>query len=126
MHQHWPVQSRVLHFFCIRCEIAPLHLPKTFFRQPCANLKLKTGHTFGIENLLDFDSLDQNLFHSTASNAKYILHFVQDHLHFDAPDQNLLDLIGFPVVGSCRIPAASLHPSPDRRPHSSFYCTRFL
>jgi hypothetical protein len=79
-----------------------------------------------MQNLLDFDSLDQNHFHSTASNAKYILHFVQDHLHFDAPDQNLLDLIGFPVVGSCRFPAASLHPSPDRRPHSSFYCTRFL
>jgi hypothetical protein len=32
-------------------------------------------------------------------------------LHFDALDQNALDLIGFPVVGLCSTPAASLHPS---------------
>jgi hypothetical protein len=50
-----------------------------------------------------------------------ILHFVQNHLHFDAADQNPLDLMGFPVIGSCSTPAASLHPSPVRHPLSSFY-----
>jgi hypothetical protein len=29
---------------------------------------------------------------------------MQNLLHFDAPDQNPLDLIGFPVVGSCGTP----------------------
>jgi hypothetical protein len=34
---------------------------------------------------------------------KLILHFVQDLLHFNAPDQNPLDSIGFSVVGSCKM-----------------------
>jgi hypothetical protein len=65
----------------------------------------------------------QGTLHPPASNAKYfvsrqppsksfsfdrllikILHFVQNHLHFDAADQNPLDLIGFPVIGSCSTP----------------------
>jgi hypothetical protein len=41
-----------------------------------------------MQKILDLDSLDQ--------------HFDQHLLHFDAPDQNPLDLIGFPVGGSCR------------------------
>jgi hypothetical protein len=49
---------------------------------------------------------------STASNAKY-LHFAQGLVHFDALDQNPLDLISFPVVRSCSTPAVSPHPSPD-------------
>jgi hypothetical protein len=72
-----------------------------------------------MQNILDFNSLDQNLLDSTTLNAKYFA-FCPDPLHFDALDQNPLDLIGFPVVGSCSTPAVSPHPSPDR-PHSSFY-----
>jgi hypothetical protein len=76
-----------------------------------------------MQNLLDFDSLDQifcistafdqNLLYLTAPRSKYFAFRPRSY----APDQNPLDLIGFVVVGSFRIPAASLHPSPDRRRH---------
>jgi hypothetical protein len=48
-----------------------------------------------------FDKLDQNLFAFNNSQCKIFCIST-------APDQNPLDLIGFPVVGSCRTPAASL------------------
>jgi hypothetical protein len=61
------------------------------------------AHTPRMQNILRLTSLNQNLLHSTA--------LIQNLLHFDALDQNPLDLIGFPVVGSCRNPAVSPHTS---------------
>jgi hypothetical protein len=58
-------------------------------------------------------ALDQDLLYLTAFRSKYFVFRLRSY----APDQNPLDLIGFLLVGSCRIPDANLHPSPDRRRH---------
>jgi hypothetical protein len=68
------------------------------------------GRVVANANLLDFDSLDQH-FDKLDQNVCIEQSLMQNLLHFDAPVQNPLDLIGFPVVGSCRtLPLACIRP----------------
>jgi hypothetical protein len=94
------------------------HTRSKIFWISTASIKIFCIQQFQMQNIFGFDSLDQTLLGSTASNIKY---FALIFCNSNAPDQNPLGLIGFLVIGSCRILAATLHPSPDRRPHSSFY-----
>jgi hypothetical protein len=59
---------------------------------------------------LDFDKLDQNLLHLVVSNTKYFVFRPRSFALLTLLSKSL-DLIGFPVVGSCSTPAANLHPS---------------